>query len=271
MKTLSVSFYFCTKLYFLEFDIILILCSVAFCAGFIDSIVGGGGLIQTPLSLALLPNYPIATVIGTLKIPAFTGTALASSQYLKKIKIQWKLFTVMAIVAFVAAFLGSKLLTLINNDFMKPLLFIVLILLFFYTIFKKDFGNAQARTIQTRESIYKGIIIAFVVGMYDGFIGPATGTFFIVAFVSLLRMDFLQASATAKLVNLATNFGSICLFLITGKIIWAVAIPMAICNGLGGFIGAKLAITKGNTFIRYIFMFVILLSICRFGYEVFFS
>ena len=87
----------------------------------------------------------------------------------------------------------------------------------------------------------------------------------------MLRMDFLQASATAKLVNLATNFGSICLFLVTGKIIWAIAIPMAIFNGLGGYIGAKFAINKGNQFIRYIFMGIILLSIARFGYEVFTS
>lgn len=255
----------------MEFELILLLCSFAFCAGFVDSIVGGGGLIQTPLSLAVLPQIPVATVIGTLKIPAFTGTAFASFQYLKKIKIQWRLFIIMAFIAFLSAFLGSKLLTMIDNDFMKPLLFIVLILLFIYTIFKKDFGQAKAKSIDKKNAIIKGILIAFVVGMYDGFIGPATGTFFIVAFVSLLRMDFLQASSTAKLVNLATNFGSICLFLITGKIIWAIAIPMAICNGLGGFIGAKLAISKGNKFIRYIFMFVILLSICRFGYEVFFT
>lgn len=265
------SFYICPKFYILEIDLILILCSIAFCAGFVDSIVGGGGLIQTPLSLAMLPQFPVATVIGSLKVPAFSGTALATSQYLKTIKVQWKLFSIMAIVAFIAAYIGSKLLTLVDNDFMKPLLFIILILLFIYTIFKKDFGQAKSREISKKESIIKGILIAFVIGMYDGFIGPATGTFFIVAFVSMLRMDFLQASATAKLVNLATNFGSICLFLLAGKIIWAFALPMAICNGLGGFLGAKLAIAKGNKFIRYIFMAVIFLSICRFGYEVFFA
>lgn len=255
----------------MELEIIALLCSIAFCAGFVDSIVGGGGLIQTPLTLAVLPHLPVANIIGTLKIPAFSGTALASSQYLKSIKIQWKLFIIMAIVAFISAYCGSILLTKIDNDFMKPLLFIVLILLFIYTVFKKDFGQAKAKPIPYKKSIIYGILSAFVIGMYDGFIGPATGTFFIVAFVSLLKMDFLQASATAKLVNLATNFGSICLFLISGKIYWAVALPMAICNGLGGFIGAKFAITKGNQFIRYIFMFIILLSISRFGYEVFFK
>lgn len=255
----------------MEIEIIALLCSIAFCAGFVDSIVGGGGLIQTPLSLATLPQLPVSTVIGTLKIPAFSGTALATSQYLKSIKIQWKLFGIMAVVAFISAYLGSKLLTIMDNDFMKPLLFVVLILLFIYTVFKKDFGQAKSRSITFKNSVIKGILIAFAVGMYDGFIGPATGTFFIVAFVSMLRMDFLQASATAKLVNLATNFGSICLFLVTGKIIWAIAIPMAIFNGLGGYIGAKFAINKGNQFIRYIFMGIILLSIARFGYEVFTS
>ena len=115
----------------------------AFCAGFIDSIVGGGGLIQTPLSLAFLPNLPVSTVIGTLKIPAFSGTALATSQYLKKVKIDWKLFAIMAICAFVSAFLGSQLLTVINNDFMKPVLLIILIVLAIYTIFKKDFGSRK--------------------------------------------------------------------------------------------------------------------------------
>lgn len=244
---------------------------IAFIAGFIDSIVGGGGLIQTPLSLALLPQLPVATVIGTLKVPAFSGTALATTQYLKKVKVKWKLFLIMAIVAFISAYVGSKLLTMIDNDFMKPLLFIILILLFIYTVLKKDFGQAKAKKITLKKSVIYGILSAFVIGMYDGFIGPATGTFFIVAFVSLLKMDFLEASGTAKLVNLATNFGSICLFLISGKIIWAIAIPMAICNGIGGLVGAKLAIAKGNKFIRYIFMFVILLSICRFGYEVFIS
>lgn len=261
--------YICRKINILEIDLTLILCSIAFCAGFIDSIVGGGGLIQTPLSLAMLPQIPVATVIGSLKIPAFSGTALASSQYLKSVKIQWKLFIIMAIVAFGSAYLGSKLLTMVNNDFMKPILFIILVILFFYTLLKKDFGQAKAKPIQFNHAVIKGVLIAFVIGMYDGFIGPATGTFFIVAFITLLRMDFLQASATAKLVNLATNFGSICLFLISGKIIWAIAIPMAVANGLGGLIGAKMAIAKGNRFIRYIFMFIILLSICRFGYEVF--
>lgn len=252
----------------METDILFYLCSAAFVAGFIDSIVGGGGLIQTPLSLAFLPNLSISSVIGTLKIPAFSGTSIATYQYLKKVKVDWQLFLFMAICAFISAFIGSQLLTVVSNEFMKPLLLIILIALAIYTIFKKDFGQAVERDIPYRKVVIYGCIVSIVVGFYDGFIGPGTGTFFILGFVSLLGMDFLKASTNAKLINLATNFGSICLFLIKGQIIWKIALPMAVCNALGGFVGAKLAISKGNQFIRYIFIFVILLSICRFGYEV---
>ena len=173
----------------LEIDILLLLCSVAFCAGFVDSIVGGGGLIQTPLSLVLLPQFPVATVIGSLKIPAFSGTALATSQYLKKVKIEWKFLTILAIVAFISAFLGSQLLTIVSNEFMKPVLLVILIVLAIYTLLKKDFGQAKEKKIPYHTAIINGCIVSVIVGFYDGFIGPATGTFFIMGFVTLLGFD----------------------------------------------------------------------------------
>jgi uncharacterized membrane protein YfcA len=113
------------------------------------------------------------------------------------------------------------------------------------------------------------VVISLLVGFYDGFIGPGTGSFLVLGFVSILGFDFLHASANAKMVNLATNFGSICLFVLKGKIIWAFAIPMAFCNAFGGWLGAKLAIKKGNTFIRKFFLFVVILTLLRFGYDVF--
>lgn len=253
----------------MTFDIIAILCFIAFIAGFVDSIVGGGGLIQTPLSLSLLPQIPVATVIGSLKIPAFSGTAIALTQYLKKVKVHWKLFVLMAIVAFFSAYLGSYFLTIINNDFMKPLLLFILIGMGIFTFLKKDFGLATAQTIEKKKLIFYSILICFIVGLYDGFIGPGTGTFFMVCFVTFLKMDFLSANTHAKLVNLATNFGSICLFLIKGKVIWSIAIPMAISNGFGGYVGSKFAIKKGNSIVRSFLIFVIFLSILRFGYDIY--
>ncbi|WP_413998432.1 sulfite exporter TauE/SafE family protein [Flavobacterium sp. W1B] len=251
--------------------IIIFLCLAAFAAGFIDAIVGGGGLIQTPVGLILLPNLPVSTVVGTLKIPAFSGTSFAAFQYLKKVNMNWRLLFIMMGLAMPSAFLGSTLLTYMSNDFMKPLLLFILSLLAIYTYAKKNFGQHVERNISERTQILNAILISFVVGFYDGFIGPGTGSFFVVAFIALMGFDFLHASANAKMVNLATNFGSICLFMMKGKIIWAIALPMAASNALGGWIGAKLAITKGNGFIRVFFLVVVVGTLIRFAYDVFWN
>lgn len=255
--------------YIMTLEIIALLCLVAFIAGFVDSIVGGGGLIQTPLSLTFLPQIPVATVVGSLKIPAFSGTAIALTQYIKKVKVYWKLFALMAVLAFISAYIGSYFLTIVSNDFMKPLLLVILIGMGIFTFLKKDFGMATAKSINKRKLIFFAILISIVVGLYDGFIGPGTGTFFMVCFVSFLKMDFLSANTHAKLVNLSTNFGSICLFLIKGKVIWAIAIPMAIANGLGGYVGSKFALKKGNKIVRKFLIFVIFLSILRFAFDIY--
>jgi uncharacterized membrane protein YfcA len=253
----------------METYIIILLCIASFIAGFIDAIVGGGGLIQTPTALILLPNLPVASVIGTLKIPGFSGTSMAAYQYLKSTKVNWNLFLMMAFVSFGFAYLGSSLLNIMQNDFMKPLLFLVLILLLAYTYFKKDFGQFQTKKLTQKQTYTYGILICVVLGFYDGFIGPGTGSLLIMAFIAILGFDFLQANSYAKLVNLATNFGSITLFVMKGKIIWSIAIPMALCNVTGSWLGTRLAISKGNGFIRIFFLIVVGLALIRFGYDVF--
>jgi uncharacterized membrane protein YfcA len=255
----------------METYIIVLLCIASFFAGFVDAIVGGGGLIQTPVTMILMPNLSVSSIIGSLKIPAFSGTSFAAYQYLKKVDMNWKLLSIMAVLAFCSAFLGSTLLTMVSNDFMKPLLFFILIGLAIYTFKKKNFGQHQEKDHSLKKELAYAVIISLLVGFYDGFIGPGTGSFLVLGFVSILGYDFLHASANAKMVNLATNFGSICLFVLKGKIVWAFAIPMAFSNALGGWIGAKLAIQKGNTFIRKFFLFVVILTLIRFGYDVFFN
>lgn len=255
----------------METYIIILLCLASFFAGFVDAIVGGGGLIQTPVALILLPNLAVSSVIGSLKIPSFSGTALAARQYLKNVEMNWTLLIVMAVVAFTAAYLGSNLMTKVDNDFMKPLLLVVLSIIALYTFIKKDFGSHQTKNYSTNTQFILAISISVIIGFYDGFIGPGTGSFLVLAFVSVLGFDFLHASANAKMVNLATNFGSICLFVLKGKIIWIIAVPMAICNALGGWVGAKLAIKKGNGFIRIFFLIVIIGTLIRFGYDVFYK
>ena len=250
---------------------IILLCIAAFSAGLVDAIVGGGGLIQTPVGLILLPNLPVATVIGSLKIPAFSGTFFAAIQYIKKVKMKWKMLLTMMLLAFCAAFIGSKLLSMIHNDFMKPILLIVLSLVAIYTYSKKNFGAKNEKNLTPKREIFYGIIISIIIGFYDGFIGPGTGSFLVLAFITIVGFDFLHASAHAKMVNLATNFGSILFFIIKGTILWNIAIPMALCNAAGGFIGAKIAIKKGNSFIRIFFLLVVVGTLIRFGYDVFFK
>jgi uncharacterized protein len=253
----------------MENYIIILLCIASFFAGFVDAIVGGGGLIQTPISLLLLPNIPVANIIGTLKIPGISGTSFAAFQYIKKVKLNWKMLFPMVIIAFAMSFFGSYLLVKVNNDFMKPILIFVLILVAIYTFFKKDFGQSFSKAIPENKMLIFGLLISLFIGFYDGFIGPGTGSFLVVALISFLGFDFLNASANAKLINVATNLGSITFFVIKGKIIWAIAIPMAICNAFGGWLGAKIAIKKGNEFIRIFFLIVVTGTLLRLFYDVF--
>jgi uncharacterized membrane protein YfcA len=250
---------------------LVLLCLFAFSAGFVDAVAGGGGLIQTPAALVLLPQFPVATVIGSLKIPAFTGTGFAVIQYLKKVTVNWRQAGIMCGTAFIAAFAGSELLTMVSNRFMKPVIFFVLIVVAVYTYTKKNFGQHTVKSHSVKRQTLYAFLISLLIGFYDGFIGPGAGSFLVLAFISFLGFDFLHASTHAKLVNLSTNLGSILLFLLKGTILWSVAIPMAVCNGLGGMLGAKIAISRGNRFIRIFFICIISATLLRFGYDVFFK
>ena len=250
---------------------IIILCIAAFAAGFIDSIVGGGGLVQTPATLVTLPQYPVATLLGTIKIPSFSGTAIAAFQYAKRVSLHWRLLAAMCSIALTAAFVGSYTLTVVSNTFMKPVIFGMLILVAIYTFSKKDFGTATEKIISQKQELIYGCAFALLIGFYDGFIGPGAGSFLILFFISIIGFDFLKASAHAKFVNLSTNIGSIIFFSGSGRILYHYALPMAACNLVGSFFGARLAILKGNKFIRVFFLIVVIGTILRFGYDIFFK
>ena len=250
---------------------IIILCIAAFVAGFIDAIVGGGGLIQTPAVLVALPQYPVATLLGTTKIPSFFGTSMAAYQYAGRVPLQKNLLVLMCTLALASAYAGSKTVSIVSNSFMKPVIFGMLILVAIYTFTKKDFGAASSVQRSSKNELIISSFFALVVGFYDGFIGPGAGSFLILFFISLLGFDFLKASAHAKFVNLATNIGSIIFFGGSGHILYHYAIPMAVCNFTGSLLGARLAIWRGNAFIRVFFLVVIIGTILRFGYDIFFK
>ena len=249
----------------------VILCFAALAAGFIDAIVGGGGLIQTPAVLITLPDHSVATLLGTTKIPSLSGTSSAAVQYARKVQLQWKLLGVLCLIALLAAFAGSKTVSVVSNSFMKPVIFGVLIIVAIYTYTKKDFGNSTTTRKSPAKEFILGGLFALIIGFYDGFIGPGAGSFMVLFFISILGFDFLKASAHAKFVNVATNTGSILFFAGSGHILYHYAIPMAVCNFCGSLMGARLAILKGNKFIRVFFLLVVAGTIIRFGYDIFFK
>ena len=252
----------------MDITTLVLLCFAAFAAGFIDAIVGGGGLIQTPATLIILPHYPVATLLGTTKIPSFAGTSIAAWQYVKRVKPDIKVLVSIATIAFIAAFCGSTLASHLSNKFFKPIILVLLIVVAIYTYTKKSFGQEQ-HSLPVKNSLLYAISFGLLLGFYDGFIGPGTGSFLILVFIAVLGQDFLPASAYAKVVNLGTNLASIIYFSSTGHILYQFAIPMAICNITGSFFGSRLSLLKSNKFIRVFFLIVIVGMIIRFAWDVF--
>ncbi|MDB5230258.1 MAG: rane protein [Chitinophagaceae bacterium] len=253
---------------FMTYELI-ILCLAAFAAGFIDAIVGGGGLIQTPALFIMLPQYPVATLLGTTKIPSFTGTSIAVYQYSKRVKFDIKLLSIVASLAFAASLCGSRLASMLSNQVFKPIILVLLVGVAIYTYSNKKFGSQSHKIVDQNTAIISGIMFGLLLGFYDGFIGPGSGSFLILAFVTMAGQDFLHASAHAKIVNLSTNLASILYFSSTGHILYEFALPMAACNVAGSFIGAKLALLKGNRFIRIFFLLVITGTIARFAWDIY--
>ncbi len=248
---------------------IIILCFFAFLAGFIDSIVGGGGLIQTPALLITMPQIAVPMLMGTAKISSIAGSAMSSVQYAKRVTFQKRTLITTILAAMLGAFLGARLINYLQPNVVKPSIFFLLVVVFVYMLLKKDFGQSQKEIMTESKSVIYSSLFGFVVGIYDGFLGPGTGSFLILFFVSTIGFDFLLASAHAKVVNLATNVGAVIYFIASNNVLWAVALPMAACNLSGSYIGSRLAMLKGNRFIRLFFLGVIFLMILRYGYDIF--
>ena len=243
----------------------------AFLAGLIDSIVGGGGLIQLPALLVFLPNTAIPLIFGTNKLSSIAGTSAAAIHYSQQVKINWSIVLISTISAFTCSFIGASTVSIIDPALMHPLVLLLLILVAIYTWFKKDFGSQHIIKVQgAKQSIYAAII-GSLLGFYDGFFGPGTGSFLIFAFISILGFDFLRASASAKIVNFSTNLAATIYFAANNHIIYSIALPMAACNVIGAIIGAKLAIAKGSAFVRVLFIAVVSLLIVKLTYDLFFN
>lgn len=254
-----------------DISILIIIAFASLFAGFIDAIVGGGGLIQFPAFMILFPNSSIPTAFGTNKIAGLSGTSIAAVQYSKRVQFNWKLLTITAITSFVFSFIGAKLVSQIDVNILKPFIFFVLIIIAIYTFKKKDFGTIASKKLTENKKYIFGLLLGVIIGFYDGFLGPGTGSFLVLGFVALLGFEFLEASAYAKVINCVTNVSALYVFISQGDYIIEIAIIMAVSNVLGSIVGSRMAILKGNTFIRKIFLFVVCIMIIRYGYDVFFN
>jgi uncharacterized membrane protein YfcA len=240
-----------------------------FAAGFIDAIAGGGGLIQTPAMLLSLPDRDPVSVVATSKTAAFFGTSTAAIKYRKHIKTDSRLLLAMVIPAFIGAGFGAHLASEISPESFKSSIFFMMIAIFIYTLFKPDLGKVHVEKHSHRKLMWIGAIAAFLIGFYDGLIGPGTGTMLMIALVAIMGFAFVGASAIAKVVNATTNLASIIVVGLKIGILWKLGLLLGIANLAGGYTGSHMAIKKGSGFIRIFYLIVTGILILRLGYSLY--
>lgn len=242
-------------------------CLAAFFAGLLDAMAGGGGLIQLPALMALLPEAPPGEVLGTNKAAAIWGTAAALSRYGRSLTLPWGSVALAAGTAFIGSSLGARLAASLPPGWFRPAALPLLIAVAIFVFLKPDWGSVP----RGRERRLLAAALGLGLGFYDGVIGPGTGTFLIFAFIGALGLDFVGASAAAKAVNVATNLAALLVFGSRGEIRWSWALPMAVANALGALVGAKLALSRGAPFVRRIMQGVMIALIAKLGYDALFG
>lgn len=252
----------------MDWELILTLVFFAFCAGTIDAAVGGGGLIQIPALMGALPQTAPATLFGTNKLASICGTGSAAFSFVRRVKLQWSLLGVIALFAFISSFIGAACVSLIPTPILRPIVLVMLIVIAIYTFAKKQFGQVHVDQQITPKLLLLAAIGSLAIGFYDGIFGPGTGSFFIFFFIRFLQVDFLHASALAKIGNLMTNLAALSFFIPTGHVLFALGLMMAVANIAGSLLGVRLALKYGSGFIRILFLILVSILICRLGYQI---
>ena len=238
-------------------------------AGCVDAIVGGGGLILVPALFGVFPGAAPATLLGTNKATGIWGTGWATAQFARRVQVPWRALAPAAAVALLGSFAGAWTLTLVSAEGLRKALPIILVAVLVYTVVRKDLGLTHAPSRSGRAQAAIACAIGAVIGFYDGFFGPGAGSFFVFAFVRLLGFDFLNASASAKLLNVATNFAALVLLGLKGHVWWHVAAVMAVANVIGSLLGTRLALKHGAGFVRIAFIVVVSALILKTGWDAF--
>lgn len=246
---------------------IALLAVFAFFAGFVDAVVGGGGLIQVPALFTIYPQASAGVLFGTNKFASIFGTGAATLRYMRGLRLRWSMLLPAATGALIFSFLGARVVTMLPTEIIRPVVLFLLVAVAIYTFRKKDFGSIHVPRLEGTPEKWLGFATGAALGFYDGFFGPGTGTFLIFIFVRFFGYDFLNASASAKVINTATNLAALIYFIPTGNIFWLAAAIMALANISGSFAGSHLAISRGVPFVRRLFLLVLSAIILKFGYD----
>ncbi len=249
----------------------LILGIAAFLAGLVDAVVGGGGLIQLPALFSVFPTNAPASLLGTSKLAGVWGTSVAALNYVRAVRLNWLVILPAALMAFIFSFAGAVTVTQIPPTYLRKALPFILVLIALYTFWKKDLGVHYRPLYSGRKELWMAMLVGVVIGFYDGFFGPGTGSFFIFVFVRIFGYDFLHASASAKVLNVACNIAALMWFGFSGHVMWFLGLAMAVCGVLGSLVGSHLAIKHGSAFVRSLFLVVVFTLVLKTSYDAFFK
>ncbi len=249
--------------------VLVLLGLAAVAAGFVDAVVGGGGLVQLPALLVGLPGASPTQVLATNKLASICGTTVSAATYYRRIKPDPRTFLPMMLVAFAGSFCGALAAGHIPREAFEPIVLVALVVVGAYTLLKPRLGQVTALRYTGHRHLATALAVGFVIGFYDGALGPGTGSFFVFALVGLLGYSFLEASAKARLANWATNLGALALFVPQGVVLWKVGLVMGACNLVGGYAGARVAVSRGARFVRMFFIVVVSAFIVRIAGDVF--
>ena len=238
--------------------IIIGLTFVAFFAGFIDAVAGGGGLILAPT--LLLVGITPQLALGTNKFVAIFGTSTAVINFARKGKIIWK-------IALIGAVIGTKSILMFDEETVAKIILAILPFTAIVVFIPKKKIKSEINEFTNNDLYIKVPIISFILGFYDGFFGPGTGTFLTLFFYTFLGMNLVNSSAISRVINLSSGVGSFITFALAGKIIYLLGLPLIVGNMAGGFIGSKMAMTKGQKFIKYMIIIVFVMLFASLLYK----
>lgn len=249
---------------------LFVLAVAAFVAGWVDAVVGGGGLIQLPALMVVFPQAAPVQLLAANKLGSIAGTSTSSITYLRRVEVDRKTVVWLAGAAFAGSIAGAFAASGVQRELFNPIILVVLIAVGSYTWFKPNLGKVTVPRLTGIRQLVVATTVGLVIGFYDGALGPGTGSFFTIALVAWMGYGFLQATAQAKVANVATNLAALAVFVPQGAVVWSIGLTIAAANMLGGYVGARVAVAYGSGFVRVVFLVVISAFIVVIGREVLF-